>query len=283
MKKITIKSAIPVYGIAALWLLAGLLFPKALLRLWFLILMAALSVGAYFVLSKVFPGREVEVRDPANSGDKDVDAMIEAGRAQLDSIKAAADELKDTEIEKNLSRMKKAGENIFATLEKDVKKAGEVRKFMNYYLPTAEKLVSTYRSMQQTDGKGANIEHAMQSVRNSLGMIADAFEKQNDNLYRDKVLDIDTDIDVLETMMSGDGLLGKGGIGFSLDGFTEPNSIDVEPEPAKVKPQPVKEKPQPVDMVTDDGEIRLTLNPTPQVQRAQAEELEENQTAQAGR
>ena len=276
MKKITIKSAIPVYGIAALWLLAGLLFPKALLRLWFLILMAALSVGAYFVLSKMFPGREVEVRDPANSGDKDVDAMIEAGRGQLDSIKAAADELKDPEIEKNLSRMKKAGENIFATLEKDVSKAGEVRKFMNYYLPTAEKLVSTYRTMQQTDGKGANIEHAMQSVRNSLGMIADAFEKQNDNLYRDKVLDIDTDIDVLETMMSGDGLLNKGGIGFSLDGFTEPNSIDVEPESVEVKPRTV-------DMVTDDGEIHLTLDPTPQVQRAQAEDMEENQTAQAGR
>ena len=50
----------------------------------------------------------------------------------------------------------------------------------------------------------------MQSVENSLGMIADAFEKQLDNLYRDRTLDIETDIEVLETMMAGDGLTGKG-------------------------------------------------------------------------
>ena len=45
-------------------------------------------------------------------------------------------------------------------------------------------------------------------MENSLEMIATAFERQLDNLYKDKSLDIETDIQVLETMMAGDGLTG---------------------------------------------------------------------------
>ncbi|NLG25705.1 MAG: hypothetical protein GX558_10140, partial [Clostridiales bacterium] len=35
-----------------------------------------------------------------------------------------------------------------------------------------------------------------------------AFEKQLDNLYRGEALDITTDIQVLETMLAGEGLAG---------------------------------------------------------------------------
>lgn len=210
MKKERIKSAIPVYGIAALWLLAGLIFPKALLKLPMLLALAALSAGVYFALSKVFPGREIEVRERVNSGSREIDEMIETARGQMDAIRAAAADIEDSEVKRELERIRTAGENIFATLEKDVSKADQVRKFMNYYLPTAEKLITVYHALMNTEGRGKNIEAAMQSARSSFGMIADAFEKQNDNLFRDKALDIETDIEVLETMMSGDGLIGKG-------------------------------------------------------------------------
>ena len=44
------------------------------------------------------------------------------------------------------------------------------------------------------------------AVENSLDMIAVAFEKQVDNLYRNTHLDITTDIQVLENMMAAEGL-----------------------------------------------------------------------------
>lgn len=210
MKTKRIKSAIPIYGSAAVWLLLGLICPRMLLKGWFLILTAALSAAAYFGLSRAFPGREVEVRKAANSGDKTIDALIEEGRGKLDSLKAANAAIPDPEISKKLDRMVRAGEEIFSLLERDTSKAQAVRRFMNYYLPTADKLMSSYRLMQETGSGGENIARAMQSVENSLGMIADAFEKQLDNLYRDRTLDIETDIEVLETMMAGDGLTAKG-------------------------------------------------------------------------
>ena len=210
MKTRRIKSAIPIYGSAAVWLLLGVICPRMLLKGWFLILAAALSAAAYFGLSRAFPGREVEVRKAANSGDKTIDALIEEGRGKLDSLKTANAAIPDPEISKKLDRMVRAGEEIFSLLERDTTKAQAVRRFMNYYLPTADKLMSSYRLMQETGSGGENIARAMQSVENSLGMIADAFEKQLDNLYRDRTLDIETDIEVLETMMAGDGLTAKG-------------------------------------------------------------------------
>ena len=212
MKKKRIKSAIPIYGCAALWLLLGLVCPGMLLRGWFLLLAAALSAGAYFALSRVFPGREVEVREAAHSGDRSIDALIEDGRKQLDSLKAANAAIPDADISRKLARMTVAGEEILKVLERDTSQARAVRRFMNYYLPTADKLMSSYRLMRETSSPGENLEQAMRSVENSLGMIADAFEKQLDNLYKDRALDVETDIDVLETMMAADGLTGAGGV-----------------------------------------------------------------------
>lgn len=212
MKKKRIKSAIPIYGCAALWLLLGLICPGMLLRSWFLALAAAGSVLVYWVLTKRFPGREVEVRAAADSGDRNIDELIETGRARLDKLRAANAAIPDEVISQRLDRMERAGEEIFNLLERETAQAQAVRRFMNYYLPTAEKLMDSYRLMMDTHSDGENIAHAMKSIENSLGMIADAFEKQLDDLYRDRTLDIETDIQVLETMMTNDGLTGEDGI-----------------------------------------------------------------------
>jgi len=219
MKTKKIKSAIPIYGAALVWLLLGVICPTMLLKLWFLLIAAVLSAAAYFVLSKVFKGREVQVRESANSGDKDIDALIEDGRRRLDSLKAANDAIPDAEISRNLDRMVNAGEEIFKVLERETAQANAVRRFMNYYLPTADKLMANYRLMMASANKGENIESAMASIENSLGMIATAFEKQLDNLYKDRTLDVETDIDVMESMLAGDGLTDKGSIKEASEGI----------------------------------------------------------------
>ena len=207
MKTKKIKSAVPIYGAAAAWLLLGLIFPRMMLKMWFLILAALISAVVYAALSVVFKGRTVEIREDAKSGDRDVDALINAGRRQLDSLKTADAAIENADISAKLARMNAAGEEIFNLLERDPKQLAAVRKFMNYYLPTTEKLIHSYRLMMDSNAKGDNMTQAMASIENSLGMIADAFEKQLDNLHRDRTLDIETDIDVLETMMTSDGLI----------------------------------------------------------------------------
>lgn len=209
MKKKRIKSAIPIYASAAVWVLLGLICPGMLLKGWFLIVAALLSAAAYFGFSRVFKERVIEVRENAHSGDRSIDALIEEGRRRLDNLVVANAKIPDVDISAKLDRMVTAGEEIYKLLERDPSKAQAVRKFMNYYLPTADKLMASYRLMKESENPGENITQAMQSVENSLSMIADAFEKQLNNLYSDKKLDIETDIEVLETMMASDGLIDR--------------------------------------------------------------------------
>lgn len=206
MKKVRIKSAVPIYLSAAIWLLMGCIAPGMLLKIPTLLLTAAISCAAYFAGSKLFPGKEIEVREKADSGNEEINLQIEEGRNSLDRIRTINDQLPDPAISAYLNRMLDAGEAVFQVLEKDTSKASDVRRFMNYYLPTTEKIMANYVTLAQSPVKGENIRAAMSAVENSLAMIAVAFEKQLDSLYRDHAFDLDAEITVMEMMIKSEGL-----------------------------------------------------------------------------
>ena len=205
MKKVHIKSAIPIYIAAAVWLVVGLIFPKFLMKLPGLLVTAALSVGAYFGGSGRFPGREVEQK--ITTGDAAVDQEIEVARQRLENLRKANEAISDPQITKNLDRMYAAGQQIFKELGRDPKKVALVRRFMSYYLPTSEKLMEQYQVLMNAPSKGENITSAMARIESSMSMIADAFDKCADNLYKDNEMDIDAEIQVMKTMLTGDSLL----------------------------------------------------------------------------
>ena len=246
MKKVHIKSAIPIYLAAALWLLMGLIAPKFLMKLPGLLVTAALSVAAYFVGSKLFPGREVEQQIP--TGDAAVDREIAAAREKLENLRKANEAIPDPEISANLDRMYKAGTQIFRELNRDPKKVALVRRFMNYYLPTSEKLMEQYQVLMNADTKGENITSAMQTIESSLGLAANAFEKCADNLYKDDEMDIDAEIKVMQTMLTGDDLI-----------KTQMNDIRATAQAAASVPAaPAEQAPVEEEKTTKEG-IRLTL------------------------
>ena len=197
MDKKRIPSAIPIYGAAAVWLVMGLILP--IYRLWAIFLTLALSAASAL----------------ADTGDETVNRQIEEGRETLRRIHASNEAIPDPELSEEIRRMEAAGGAIFDALEKDVTKASQVRRFMTYYLPTTDKLLSRYRELQNVASGGENVNRAMDSIRRSMGMVATAFEKQLDALYKDSALDIETDIEVLETMLSteqGSGNMPMGGV-----------------------------------------------------------------------
>ena len=204
MKTRRVPSALPIYMAAAVWLIFGLIHP--IYKFWPLYFCALLSVAAYVLGRKLFPGRVEEYEAAPASGDAEVDKQIAEGREALRRLREANKALTDAEITRQLDRMEHAGSKIFETLERTPRQAMQVRKFMNYYLPVTVKLLDQYRMLEDTGLDGEHIAKSKTAVENSLSMIADAFEKQLDNLYRDTQLDITSDIQVLETMMAAEGL-----------------------------------------------------------------------------
>ncbi len=205
MKKVHIKSAIPIYIAAAVWLVMGLVAPTFLMKLPGLIVAAVLSAAGYFVGTKLFPGREEE--QAISTGDAAVDREIAVARERLENLRKANEAIPDPQITKNLDRMYASGQQIFGELNRDPRKIALVRRFMNYYLPTSEKLMEQYQVLMNATTKGENIQSAMTTIEKSLGLAADAFDKCADNLYRDDEMDIDAEIKVMQTMLTGDNLI----------------------------------------------------------------------------
>lgn len=255
MKKVHIKSAIPIYIAAAVWLLAGLIFPRFLMKLPGLLVTAALSVGAYFGGTVLFPGRDVEQR--ITTGDEAVDREIEVARQRLENLRKANEAIPDAQISQNLDRMYAAGQQIFNELGRDPRKVALVRRFMNYYLPTSEKLMEQYQVLMNAPSKGENITSAMQTIESSLGLAANAFEKCADNLYRDDEMDIDAEIKVMQTMLSGDNLI-KTDMNSIREAAGRPAPAAQTRSDAPAVGEPVKEEPAEEEKATKEG-IKLTL------------------------
>ena len=76
---------------------------------------------------------------------------------------------------------------------------------MNYYLPTTLKVLANYRTMQERGVSYYEMSQARESAIRCMNMVLTACQKQIDALHKENMLDISTDIDVMEQMLKRDG------------------------------------------------------------------------------
>ena len=134
--------------------------------------------------------------------------------AILRSIRELDEQIADEEVSRRVRRIGELTASIFAVVREHPEREDEVRRFMNYYLPTTQKLLRSYALMEKQSYQGENIRVTRKKIEDILDTLVKAFEKQQDDLFGAEAMDVDTDITVLETMMKQDGLMSDGG--FSL-------------------------------------------------------------------
>ena len=88
------------------------------------------------------------------------------------------------------------------------KKLSQIRRFMDYYLPTTLKILNAYDRMDSTGIAGDNISTTKAKVERMMDTITQAFDKQLDALFGEEALDISTDITVMENLLAQEGLGG---------------------------------------------------------------------------
>ena len=139
------------------------------------------------------------------TGDKEADQVITAGRDMLATIRKENAAIPDQELTGLMDNLSVKCEQVFRTVSECPSKAPQVRKFMNYYIPTTLKMLANYRTMQQRGVSYGEMKEARETTVRGLNMILTACQKQIDNMHRENMLDISTDIDVLEQMLKRDG------------------------------------------------------------------------------
>lgn len=136
-----------------------------------------------------------------------VEAVVSEGREYVQKIRRINDELPEKVISAKLNRLEIVVAKIFNHIELNPEKLPEIRRFMNYYLPTTLKLVDSYREFERQPVQVENIITAKNEISQTLDMINTAFETLLDDLYQDDTLDISTDISALKTVLAQDGLV----------------------------------------------------------------------------
>jgi len=199
-KTIVKPSAIPILGVGAVWLLYGLFLP--LYRPWHLVFPILLSVAAYLVLKKQFPGRSVTVKVPVSTGDAALDAMIQESEQSLEKIRALNAAIPDEKLSAQLTELESLTGKIFDAVKDDPGKLPQIRRFMNYYLPTTLKLLEQYSLLQDKAKGSANVAAALAKIEGAMDTILSAFRRQLDALYQKDVIDITADVQVLEQMLA---------------------------------------------------------------------------------
>ena len=127
--------------------------------------------------------------------------------AKLRQIRQLNDDIEDKAVSDRIDRIGELTASIFRVVREKPEHAEEVRKFMNYYLPTTLKLLKSYSLMEKQSYQGENIVSSRKKIESVLDTLIHAFEQQQDRLFRTEAMDVDADISVLETMMARDGLL----------------------------------------------------------------------------
>ena len=126
--------------------------------------------------------------------------------ALLQQLRQVNASIPDPVMTAKISRLEELSARIFALAQKDPGKKAQLQKFMDYYLPTALKLLNTYAQLSAQEVQGSNITEARQNIERSMDLLISAFENQLDKLFQADALDVSTDIAALEGMLSMDGL-----------------------------------------------------------------------------
>ena len=219
MAKIVKKSVAPIYAVAVLWLVWGLFFP--LYRPFHFILAIIASVAVFFLGRVLWPDKTYSTPDPApkaekktepakpaGTGNPEIDALIAERDRAVSEMRRLNDNIEDPTISAQIDRLESTTKKIIAHVVQNPGKLPQIRRFLNYYLPTTLKLLNAYDRMDDAGVSGTNIDGTKGKIEDMMDTIAAAFDKQLDALFGDEALDISTDITVMEQMLAREGIGG---------------------------------------------------------------------------
>lgn len=214
------KTVLPVYLVGGTWLMWAVF--GSLYRFSHYLMAALVSAIVYHVAKMIWPDSGYEVKEEGkkteqtqkaetqktSTGNAEIDALLAEREKAVSEMRRLNASIEDEKISRQIDHMEAVTGKIIDTVVAQPAKLPQIRKFMNYYLPTTLKLLNAYDRMDATGASGVNIDGTKGKIEDMLDTICTAFDKQLDALYGEDALDISTDITVMEQMLASEGFGG---------------------------------------------------------------------------
>lgn len=140
----------------------------------------------------------------------EAEKVIAQGREYIAKIRACNDAIPGDVVSDKIFRIETLANKIFERVERDPQSLPDIRKMMEYYLPTTVKLLEAYAQMDAQPVGGENIRTTKKEIEDTLDTINVAFEKLLDGLFQETAWDVSSDISVLNAMLAQEGLTEDG-------------------------------------------------------------------------
>lgn len=221
-KKNKKKAVSPIYTFAITWLILSAVFP--LYKIWGLLITLGLCCGAAFIAGRLSAKKsakeETKEQEAVKAEEKraapekksygpEIDPILEEGNRALSEMGRLYTSIKDVEVRKKINEIMRITDKITQDAIEDPSDIPQIKKFMNYYLPTTIKLLNAYDRMSSQGIEGENLDKSMKNINEMLDAAIVAYKKRLDSLFANQALDIETDIQVMNTMLAREGLSGE--------------------------------------------------------------------------
>lgn len=158
------------------------------------------------------PEKPAAQEDPAEDPSPyspEVQAIIKEGRVALKEMGRLYASIPNPEIRSRINELMSVSDKIVRDAIDDPADVPQIRKFLDYYLPTTIRLLNAYDRMNAQEYAGENITGSMERIEEMLDTTIVAYKKQLDALFANQAADIQMDIDTMNAMLAREGLGGK--------------------------------------------------------------------------
>ena len=149
-----------------------------------------------------------QAQQAKSTGNPEIDKLILERDRALSEMRRLNDSIEDETISAQIDHLEEVTRQIIDQVIQEPKKLSQIRRFLNYFLPTTLKILNAYDRMDAVGISGENIDATKAKVEAMMGTIVKAFDKQLDALFGAEAMDISTDITVMENLLAQEGLAG---------------------------------------------------------------------------
>lgn len=164
------------------------------------------SLIAYYAATMIFKEKDELQMDISQDLVK-YEKLITDARANIRRLELLKEKIENTTLRDDITYVCDISDRILKSLKENPKKTGQVRKFIDYYLPFTLNILTQYNKIEDQELTSIESKEFMDKVEMMIGRVKEACEIQLNNMYESDLLNTNADIKVFETMLKTDGLV----------------------------------------------------------------------------
>lgn len=153
------------------------------------------------------------------ASNQDLKNLIDACQNQIEKIRDITADIDNLGVKNKVLDIEGAINNIVDAIKKYPDQIRILDRFTSYYMPTTVKLLESYRDIESKGISTSDIDKVKLDIESTLDTIKLAYDKLLDQISAIDTMDINSDISVLKTMLTQDGLYSEANIRGENNGY----------------------------------------------------------------